>query len=181
MFATVRPPSESDALKDPVCGRLVGAASPHRHVHGGAVFCFCGPQCRGLFIEDPTRYVVFRLQPGARGSTAATDDQGLSDPADSEATRPANPSPTSLPTRIEFSDFAETIPGTVTLGTVLSPVTVVRHTQAGGAPAARDPFTLAGGVPGNRLRDLLAGPFPWGGERRFAKRGSREPLELYRA
>jgi len=176
----VRPPTESDALKDPVCGRLVGAASPHRHVHGGAVFCFCGPQCRGLFIEDPSRYVVFRLQPGARGSSAATDDQRLSDPTDSEATRPAKPSPTSLPTRIEFSDFAETIPGAGTLVTLHSPGTVVRQPQAGGAPAARDPFTLAGGMPGNRWRDVLAGAFPWG-ERRFAKRVSRELLELYRS
>jgi hypothetical protein len=89
-----------------------------------------------------------------------------------------NASPTSLPTRIEFSDFAETIPGAGTLATVLSPGTFARQPRAGGAPAARDPSTQAGGVPGSRWRDLLAGAFPWG-ERRFAKRVSRELLGLY--
>lgn len=45
-------------LTDPVCGRSVEATSPHRAIHGGALFAFCSPACRSQFVELPSRYAV---------------------------------------------------------------------------------------------------------------------------
>jgi YHS domain-containing protein len=45
-------------LTDPVCGRTVEADSPHRVIHGGALFAFCSAACRAQFVELPSRYAI---------------------------------------------------------------------------------------------------------------------------
>jgi YHS domain-containing protein len=158
----VAPPSESDLTKDPVCGTLIGAVSPHRHVHGGAVFCFCSAHCRGVFIADPSRYVVFGGAPQA--------------PIRPQTPFPEDASVIWYPPGTQMAE-----PGTraATLPTVQLPSTAVLQTQAGDRAQARDPATLTRRQPRRRWRDLLAGLLP-GRERRFAKRVSRDLLALYR-
>jgi len=45
-------------LTDPVCGRTVEANSPHRFIHGGALFAFCSPACRARFADEPSRHAI---------------------------------------------------------------------------------------------------------------------------
>ena len=45
------------ADKDPVCGMTVKADSPHRHVHAGREYRFCGAGCRTKFAADPERFL----------------------------------------------------------------------------------------------------------------------------
>jgi Cu+-exporting ATPase len=46
------------AMKDPVCGMTVTAASPHRLEHEGRSYFFCSEHCRAKFAADPTRYLA---------------------------------------------------------------------------------------------------------------------------
>jgi Cu+-exporting ATPase len=46
------------ALKDPVCGMTVTAASPHMHEHAGERFYFCCAGCKTKFAADPQRYLA---------------------------------------------------------------------------------------------------------------------------
>jgi Cu+-exporting ATPase len=46
----------SAALKDPVCGMTVTAASPHRCEHEGKPVYFCSAGCRAKFAADPAKY-----------------------------------------------------------------------------------------------------------------------------
>ncbi len=56
--------------KDPVCGMTVDPAkSPHRHVHEGATYHFCGAGCRTKFADDPAKY----LKPPAVPPAGAAD------------------------------------------------------------------------------------------------------------
>ena len=58
-------------VTDPVCGMKVDpAATPHRHVHAGTTYHFCGNRCREKFSADPAKYLAPEpaaepLQPGA--------------------------------------------------------------------------------------------------------------------
>src|SRR5690606_3845934 len=46
-----------DAARDPVCGMSVRAESPHRTVHEGKAYLFCGARCREKFEADPQHYL----------------------------------------------------------------------------------------------------------------------------
>lgn len=46
------------ALKDPVCGMTVSAASPHRFEHDGLMSYFCSARCQVKFAADPRAYSV---------------------------------------------------------------------------------------------------------------------------
>jgi Cu+-exporting ATPase len=43
--------------RDPVCGMTVRPDSPHRTMHEGREYFFCGAGCLRKFIADPTRYL----------------------------------------------------------------------------------------------------------------------------
>ncbi len=49
--------SDSDALKDPVCGMKVTAQSTHYSEHMGHSFFFCGPKCKAKFDANPMQYM----------------------------------------------------------------------------------------------------------------------------
>ncbi len=51
-------PEPAEALKDPVCGMTVTAASPHRHEHERRTYYFCSEKCRARFAADPTKFVT---------------------------------------------------------------------------------------------------------------------------
>ncbi len=59
------------ALADPVCGRPVTLEVEHRHVHGGALFVFCGEECRAAFVAHPRRWAFITLCGGVRPSPPA--------------------------------------------------------------------------------------------------------------
>jgi YHS domain-containing protein len=96
--------AESIVLADPVCGKAVGWSSPHRHVHGGALFCFCGEACRARFAAHPSRLAFIALSGGARGTLANPEPEAKEHRAESrdagkpanEASAPAHSSPATL-------------------------------------------------------------------------------------
>ena len=46
-------------VKDPVCGmRVDPATTPHKTIHDGTTYYFCGAGCRTKFIADPARYLT---------------------------------------------------------------------------------------------------------------------------
>ena len=94
--------TESIALADPICGKPVGWMSPHRHVHGGALFCFCGEACRARFAAHPSRLAFIALSGGRRTPKVdieldtnehAAEPQGLAPAASASPaeTQPAAP------------------------------------------------------------------------------------------
>lgn len=54
------PPPESNTgeLKDPVCGMVVKADSPHVYRHVDHDYRFCSTKCRDKFIADPAKYMA---------------------------------------------------------------------------------------------------------------------------
>lgn len=60
-------------LADPVCGKPVGWPSAHRHVHGGALFCFCSEACRARFAAHPSRQAFIALSGGLRSVKAQAE------------------------------------------------------------------------------------------------------------
>ena len=52
------PPPGADALKDPVCGMVVTAQSPHRLEHAGRPYYFCSAKCQARFAAEPTRFTA---------------------------------------------------------------------------------------------------------------------------
>jgi len=167
----------SDALKDPVCGKLISTASPHRHLHGGAVFCFCSARCRELFIATPARFIVFSLAPQVPGSGVLADaDQDLSGLTYADLTRVADPS-LMRPAALDPDDFTET---SLHVGGL--PTTPAARTPGAGGqvPAIRQPAPPPGAVRATGWRGFLARLLPRR-ERGFARRVSRELLALHRA
>ena len=66
------PERAAGPLKDPVCGMTVTEASPHRHMHAGRRYFFCGANCRTKFAADPMRYLAPSAPTAAEpASTAA--------------------------------------------------------------------------------------------------------------
>ncbi len=69
--------TDTDDLRDPVCGMGVKAESPHRREHGGAMYYFCSAGCSAKFAADPARYLQPTTTPAATvaptpvGATAA--------------------------------------------------------------------------------------------------------------
>jgi xanthine dehydrogenase accessory factor len=52
-------PQEATLATDPVCGMSVQVASArHRSEVSNRSFYFCGARCKGIFDQEPTRYVV---------------------------------------------------------------------------------------------------------------------------
>ena len=52
-----------EALKDPVCGMRVTAASQHSLQHDGKPFHFCSAGCKAKFSADPGRFLHARAEP----------------------------------------------------------------------------------------------------------------------
>jgi len=50
--------ADERVLKDPVCGMTAKPDTPHRHVHEGQTYLFCGARCREKFSADPQRYLA---------------------------------------------------------------------------------------------------------------------------
>lgn len=50
-------PSVATDMRDPVCGMVVTADSPHQHRHGGELYHFCSARCRDKFAAEPERYL----------------------------------------------------------------------------------------------------------------------------
>ena len=60
---------EASRVKDPVCGMTVDPGGPHRTVHDGRTYVFCGPGCRAKFESDPARFVSSPEPAGPPGVT----------------------------------------------------------------------------------------------------------------
>ena len=60
---------EASRVKDPVCGMTVEPGGPHRTVHDGRTYVFCGPGCRAKFESDPARFVSSPEPAGPPGVT----------------------------------------------------------------------------------------------------------------
>ncbi len=67
-------PPDAGALKDPVCGMVVTAQSPHHLEHAGRTHYFCGAGCKAKFAADPLRY----LQPARPDAPAAAAESPAS-------------------------------------------------------------------------------------------------------
>jgi len=53
---------------DPVCGMTVDPDGPHRTVHAGVTYGFCGARCLARFLEDPEQFLADAAsEPTARG------------------------------------------------------------------------------------------------------------------
>jgi len=65
--------ADANVLKDPVCGMLVSAETPHRFEHMGQRYYFCSAKCRAQFAAEPHKYAISPTAPVA-GSAAATPD-----------------------------------------------------------------------------------------------------------
>jgi YHS domain-containing protein len=83
---------ESIVLADPVCGRSVDPSSRFRHVHGGALFCFCGEDCRARFAAHPTRH-SFLVLSGSRVAPPVDDAPDTAPMPDSAPIPDAGPAP----------------------------------------------------------------------------------------
>lgn len=74
-------------LTDPVCGRSVEYDSPHRIVHGGALFAFCSLNCQAHFLELPSRYAI--IAPSApRATDAHATPEGVAEAVKDVAAAP---------------------------------------------------------------------------------------------
>ena len=60
---------EASRVKDPVCGMTVDPGGPHRTVHDGRTYVFCGPGCCAKFESDPARFVSSPEPAGPPGVT----------------------------------------------------------------------------------------------------------------
>lgn len=148
------PSPDGATLTDPVCGRPVPAASPHRVVHGGALFAFCSAACRAHFVELPSRYAVIMSAVAAR--TAGTNPSAPA-PLGIAVAPPAVVKPASQPpTR---AAAAPSTAGTAGTATIVATPTI--DLQALGTAPGKFSWVLA-----------------WR-ERRFAARCARDMLELH--
>jgi len=43
--------------KDPVCGMMVDADTPHKMEHGGTTYLFCHASCLEKFRKNPAQYI----------------------------------------------------------------------------------------------------------------------------
>jgi len=206
MPGNMRPASESESLKDPVCGRLVGASSAHRHLHHDAVFCFCSVRCRDLFAAQPSRYIVFSLPAGSRDADPKGPPEQNFAPSYYEGLtyadipRPVQPSKDAPPVMLDTEDFTATnllvrapVPPTMPAAPGAQPRPAAAPAQARTAvrlpPTARAPDAGQTAAPAHvpatgsgkagwlaRLAALL----PWH-EQRFARRVSRQLLQLHQS
>jgi P-type Cu+ transporter len=54
--------TDTDPVKDPVCGMTPKPDGPHRHTHDGVTYRFCSARCLEKFRAAPESYVAPRLQ-----------------------------------------------------------------------------------------------------------------------
>jgi P-type Cu+ transporter len=67
-------PADAEKVKDPVCGMSVHPAkTPHRAVHQGKDYFFCGVGCGTKFLADPEKYLG-RAQAGYAGGAASRQE-----------------------------------------------------------------------------------------------------------
>lgn len=83
----------SIVLADPVCGKPVDSASMHRHVHGGALFCFCGEACQARFAAHPSRLAFIALSGGLRGAKVDVEVETPGPGIDPPGIAPTAPAP----------------------------------------------------------------------------------------
>jgi len=75
------PGTDWATLTDPVCGRSVETTSPHRVVHGGALFAFCSQACRAQFVNLPSRYAIIASAAPLRPTGERVDPPVAATPA----------------------------------------------------------------------------------------------------
>ncbi len=80
-----------EALKDPVCGMTVTAASPHRAEHAGRPYWFCSAGCRTKFLADPQKYVTTVMDPVTAAEPAPATEATAPAAADTIYTCPMHP------------------------------------------------------------------------------------------
>src|SRR5687768_1569681 len=73
MTASGQPIVERSAAIDPVCGMTVGPESPHRFVHRGTEYRFCGARCLARFQADPDSFLP--------GGTRKSADSARTEPS----------------------------------------------------------------------------------------------------
>jgi len=67
------PADRTIAVRDPVCGMTVDAATtPHHAAHGGVDYHFCSAGCRTKFIADPEKYLAPGERPQVQASSGTT-------------------------------------------------------------------------------------------------------------
>lgn len=146
-------------LTDPVCGRSVELTSPHRAVHGGALFAFCSVGCQASFLELPSRYAV--ITPAAPVSLL----------------QPSTPAVPAAPPRAP--------PRTAGWASAPMPLAPLPAAPKAAAPAAATAPPTANWAPLPEGMDLQGerGLFTWllvRRERRYARNCAREMLKLHR-
>lgn len=59
--------------KDPVCGTILDARSPHKSTHAGQIYVFCCSTCKMKFDKEPGRYgAPDRIAPLTAGPASAS-------------------------------------------------------------------------------------------------------------
>lgn len=68
------PPTESNTgeLKDPVCGMVVKADSPHVYRYVDHDYRFCSAKCHDKFVADPARYATATAEPSVQTKETAS-------------------------------------------------------------------------------------------------------------
>ncbi len=194
-------------MLDVVCGKSADVGSPHRFVHGGALFCFCSDDCLARFIVDPHQFVpgktasrpsTFRWS--RRPTRAPRGIEGLAQAAGPAARKVAPPpepvrpaadaAPTPLPVAAAvvlpvpvpvlppIVALAPALPGGVDLGTRPRGQDIVEYGPAV-RPATLKPAPLPMSARSNGGGNLLASLFAWG-EKRFATRMCTDLMRLHR-
>lgn len=184
-------------LTDPVCGRSVELTSPHRAVHGGALFAFCSVSCQSNFMELPSRYAVIMpsvpvslLEPSTPAVTPAPPrprpaSAGRASAPMPLAAVPAAMQPTSARPAASSADptAASLRPQPVRQAAEPQPGTSSRPAPLAAGDASR-PHASASWAPLPEGMDLQGerGPFTWllaRRERRYARDCAREMLKLH--
>lgn len=163
-------------LLDVVCGKGAVLGSPHRYVHGGALFCFCSDECLARFIVDPAQFVATGTgTPGPatfrwsrRVRRAPGEERGMQDgmQAVPVATGSAAPDP-----------LQPALPWAAPRATPLrgQPIAEIPSRR----PATLRPEPLPLTLPAEGDSNLVVSLFAWR-EKRFAVRICKELLRLYR-
>lgn len=191
-------------LTDPVCGRSVELTSPHRAVHGGALFAFCSVGCHASFMELPSRYAVIMPSPPVRllePSTPAVPSAPPRPrpPSAGRASAPMPLSPLSAAAQqppeaghagapMSSSPAATRLVGAEPAGERQAPVAPAGRVPPAASPVdatAASPLVSPTWAPLPEGMDLQGerGPFTWllaRRERRYARDCAREMLKLHR-
>jgi len=61
-------------LRDPVCGMMVPADSPHRAAPRGQEYAFCSPHCLARFTADPEQFLAAATAAEAKPAAAKPEE-----------------------------------------------------------------------------------------------------------